>query len=165
MCQKICCFTGHREIPEEDFQPLMKLLEDTVRKLVQKGAAEFRAGGARGFDMLAAQTVLRLQEEMPQIRLVLMLPHREQSRGWSDEEKAIYEEICEKAASKSYISEHYTRGCMQRRNRQLVEGSCWCVSYCTKDTGGTAYTMAYAQKNGVEILNLAEWLTSWPDYI
>lgn len=48
MCQKICCFTGHREIPEEDFQPLMKLLEDTVRKLVQKGSCRISGRGRQG---------------------------------------------------------------------------------------------------------------------
>jgi len=158
MSQKICCFTGHREIPHKEYEPLAELLEETVRKLAKKGVTEYRAGGARGFDMLAAQTVLRLKKEIPALRLVLKLPYKQKGRSWSAEERAIYEEICAQAESTSYIAEHYTRGCMQRRNRQLVEGSGYCVSYCTRDTGGTAYTVAYARKNGLEIINLADWL-------
>lgn len=158
MSQKICCFTGHREIPHEEYEPLAELLEETVRKLAKKGVTEYRAGGARGFDMLAAQTVLRLKKEIPALRLVLKLPYKQKGRSWSAEERALYEEICAQAESTSYIAEHYTRGCMQRRNRQLVEGSGYCVSYCTRDTGGTAYTVAYARKNGLKIINLADWL-------
>ncbi len=134
------------------------MLEETVRKLAKKGVTEYRAGGARGFDMLAAQTVLRLKKEIPALRLVIKLPYKQKAGELERRGKgASRGNVCA-GRSTSYIAEHYTRGCMQRRNRELVEGSGYCVSYCTRDTGGTAYTVAYARKNGLEIINLADWL-------
>ena len=54
-----------------------------------------------------------------------------------------------------YTARQYTRGCMFKRNRHLVDNSSVCVCYLTKDSGGTAYTVDYAEKKGLEIINLA----------
>lgn len=40
--------------------------------------------------------------------------------------------------------------------RHLVDNSAHCITYCTKNTGGTAYTVQYAvRKGGVEVYNVA----------
>ena len=36
----------------------------------------------------------------------------------------------------------------------LVNGSDLCVAYCRKHEGGTAYTMDYARRQYVEVMNL-----------
>ena len=41
----------------------------------------YGAGGALGFDTLAAQTVLDMKKEYPQLRLILVLPCEDQTRG------------------------------------------------------------------------------------
>ncbi len=40
-------------------------------------------------------------------------------------------------------------------NRYLVDNSGVCVCYLTRDAGGTAYTVNYAKRQGLEIINLA----------
>ena len=60
------------------------------------------------------------------------------------------------ADSVEYISEEYISGCMQARNRRLVELSSVCVCYKTRASSGTAYTVARAEKKGIEIINLAD---------
>ena len=45
---------------------------------------------------------------------------------------------------------------MHRRNRYLVDHGCVCVCYLTGDSGGTAYTVRYAEKQGLEIINIAQ---------
>ena len=55
-----------------------------------------------------------------------------------------------------YTSVEYTRGCMHKRNRHLVDHSGVCVAYLTESRGGTAYTVDYARKNGVPVINLGE---------
>lgn len=45
---------------------------------------------------------------------------------------------------------------MFKRNRHLVDNSSVCICYQTKETGGTAYTVEYARKHGLRIINLAE---------
>ena len=50
----------------------------------------------------------------------------------------------------------YTRGCMHKRNRHLVDNSSACISYLTENKGGTFYTVNYAKSKGVEVINIAE---------
>lgn len=150
-----CCFTGHRDIPPEILPALAAKLEVLVLELIADGIRYFYAGGALGFDTLAAETVLRLRDQFPQIRLILALPCHEQTRGWSAASVERYESILRRANEVIYTSEHYTRGCMQRRNRFMVDYSAVCVAYCTRATGGSAYTLQYARNAGRRILLLS----------
>lgn len=154
MKEDACCFTGHRDIPPEILPALAAKLEAVVLELIADGIRYFYAGGALGFDTLAAETVLRLRNQFPQIQLILALPCREQTRGWSTASVKRYESILRRANKVIYTSEHYTRGCMQRRNRFMVDRSAVCVAYCTRATGGSAYTLQYARKAGLRILLL-----------
>ena len=61
----------------------------------------FGAGGALGFDTIAAFTVLKLKESYPDIRLILVLPCLAQTRGWSREDVEKYEDIKSKADKES----------------------------------------------------------------
>lgn len=148
------CFTGHRDIPRELALDLPALLDTELRKLISRGAKNFRAGGAIGFDMVAALKVLELKEEFPDIKLILMLPCKDQTRGWQDGVKKTYDYILKRADQVFYTVEKYFDGCMLERDRHLVDGSDVCVAFCMKNRGGTAYTLAYAIKRKLEIINL-----------
>jgi uncharacterized phage-like protein YoqJ len=152
---KICCFTGHRSIPYRNLVKLNDILEKTIKSLAAEGIRVFRAGGAVGFDTLAALKVLDLRDELG-IELELILPCRNQTHGWSPRDKKYYDYILASCNRFSYISDIYTRDCMLERDRKLVEGCTRCVAYCNKNTGGTAYTMSYALKKGIDVINLAE---------
>ena len=128
---------------------------ELIESLIQKGYLYFGAGGALGFDTIAAFTVLKLKERYPDIRLILVLPCLAQTRGWSIEDVEIYEDIKSKADKVVYTSQEYTRGCMHKRNRHLVDNSSACICYLTKDSGGTAYTVDYARSKGLLVKNIA----------
>lgn len=155
MRNQTCCFTGHRHIPPEVLPALSAELETTVRGLINSGVRYFGAGGALGFDTLAAETVLRLRDEFSHIRLILVLPCRDQARGWPENDIVRYENILRRADKCRYISERYRRGCMHQRNRYMVDNSSVCVAYCTRHTGGSAYTVGYAREQGVNVVLLA----------
>lgn len=108
-----------------------------------------------GFDTLAAQTILDLRMKYPQIKLILVLPCKSQADRWSQKDKEIYEDIKIQADKVIYTSEDYTKGCMHKRNRHLVDHSSVCVCYLSKQTGGTAYTVDYAIQKEVLVVNLA----------
>ena len=148
------CFTGHRKMPPEQMDTLARRLKAELTKLIKDGYIYFGAGGALGFDTLAAQTVLELKRNYPHIKLILVLPCLSQTRGWSAVDIEIYENIKRKADKVVYTSQEYTRGCMHKRNRHLVDNSSVCVCYLTESTGGTAYTVDYARKNGLSIVNI-----------
>ena len=149
------CFTGHRELPKKELKKITKRLEKEVEKLIKNGCRLFAAGGALGFDTLAAVTVLRLKTKYPDIRLILVLPCETQAKSWSNEDKAIYEDIKSRADKIIYTSKNYYRGCMHKRNRQLVDISGICVCYLARNVGGTAYTVNYALSKGLKIINIS----------
>lgn len=153
MRSKTVCFTGHRELPADDLPEISKRLEDTLATLIEQGYRYFGAGGALGFDTLAAQTVLELKKDYPNIKLILVLPCKTQTRGWEQEDIEEYDRIIGAADKVVYTSQNYYRGCMQNRNRHLVDFSSLCICYLNKSTGGTAYTVDYAKKNKLTIIN------------
>jgi len=153
---RTCCFTGHRHLPEDQKKGIAERLEKAVVSLIHSGYLYFGAGGALGFDTLCAKTILRLRQSYPGIKLILVLPCVSQADRWRPEGRAVYREIMEQADKVVYTSQEYTRDCMFKRNRHLVDNSSVCICYQTKETGGTAYTVEYAIKHGLRIINLAE---------
>ena len=97
MKEKTCCFTGHREIPSGQRRRIFAKTEEAIEGLIKKGYLYFGAGGALGFDTIAAFAVLKLKERYPDIRLILVLPCFSQTRGWSQEDIEIYDDIKQKA--------------------------------------------------------------------
>ena len=118
----------------------------------------FGAGGALGFDTLAAQCVLSLKNQYTHIKLILVLPCITQTKGWSENDIAIYEEIKSQADKVVYTSREYSRGCMFKRNRHLVDCSSVCVAYLTQEKGGMAYTVNYAKEHGLTFYNIANMI-------
>ena len=155
MKERTACFTGHRTIPFLQRRKIEKRTEEALIEAIKQGYRFFGAGGAFGFDTLAAQTVLRLRKTYPQIKLILVLPCLSQTRGWRPEDIAEYERIKAAADKVVYTSQEYTRDCMFKRNRHLVDNSSLCIAYLTENTGGTAYTVDYARFKGLIIKNVA----------
>lgn len=152
------CFTGHRDIPRGHAFVLPRVLERELLTLIERGATVFRAGGAVGFDTLAALKVLELREIYPKIRLELILPCRNQTDRWPEAEVRTYEYVLANADAHKFLFDQYTEGCMLERNRALVKGSDVCVAYCYQNRGGTLYTVTHAMKQGLEVINLFDQL-------
>lgn len=148
-------FTGHRpeKLPffsEEDPMcvDLKNRLKKQIKKLILDGADEFFTGMARGVDMWAAEAVLELKSEFPNITLTAVIPCPDQTKSWNAEDKARYNSILEQCAKKLVISPSYTRGCMLKRDRALVDLCDILVAVFDGQKGGTAYTVDYAKSAG-----------------
>ena len=155
MREQTCCFTGHRKIPSMQAKKIAGRLKDEIIKLIDQGYIYFGAGGALGFDTMAAQAVLELRTNYPQIKLILVLPWKTQTRGWERHDIEIYENIKKQCDKFVFTSEEYTSSYMFKRNRHLVDNSSVCICYLMNSTGGTAYTVDYARKAELQITNLA----------
>lgn len=152
-----CCFTGHRRIPEQEMLWLRRRLREEILNLAQAGVETFLAGGALGFDTIAAQEVLRMRAMgLPTLKLVLALPYMNQEAQWSQRDAAVYRALLRQADDVVYTSQEYHRGCLFQRNRYLVDHSAYCVCYLVQERGGTAYTAQYAREQGLAVRNLAE---------
>lgn len=150
-----CCFTGHRHIPLSKRKAVVQRLKTELSALINNGYQFFGAGGALGFDTIAAQTVLDLKEKYSHIKLILVLPCPNQTMGWKEKDIEIYEKIKQQADKVVYTSKECRKGCMHKRNRHLVDNSSVCICYLTEDTGGTAYTVKYAKSKNLTIINIA----------
>ena len=151
-----CFFSGHRTIGTDVLMHITDAAEEEVRKLADEGFDVFLCGGARGFDLFAANAVLRVQKAFPSIRLVMCLPCPEQTRGWSDTDRRLHDAIC--ARGEVYcISPEYDDNCMKKRNRFLVDHAAVGIAYYTGAyRSGTGQTVRYAEKKGISVINLAD---------
>lgn len=158
-----CFFTGHRDIVGVDAEDTERLqetvrgwLDRQVESMVYQGFSTFLCGGARGFDLLAAAAVLHAKQTYhPTLRLVLLLPCREQTRGWNERDLALHLAVLQRAEA-YYLQQDYDRSCMYRRNRLLVDCAITGVAYYDekKERSGTGMTVRYAAGCGVPMVFL-----------
>lgn len=106
--------------------------------------------------MLAAKEVIALKQSFEDIELILAIPCRDQTSGWDQSSKIIYQTLKRQADEVVYISPYYTRNCMLKRDRFMVDNAQYVVAFLNKRRGGTHYTVKYAEKLGRNIVNLAE---------
>lgn len=148
-------FTGHREVNDRH---LRTSLYELLESLINKGVDMFYAGGAAGFDTIAAQTVLDLKSLYPWITLKLLLPcsPEEQTRSFSSEMQETYFDIMQNADSVEFISPRYVEGCMKIRNQRLIDKADICVCYYDerRPATGTGQTVRMAYKKGINVINL-----------
>lgn len=151
-----CCFTGHRDIAPYTPDTVFEQTKAVVTLLVSKGFKYFGTGGALGFDTIAAQAVLSVKETHPEVKLILVLPCENQTKYWKQQDIDVYNDIKSRADKVKVLAPHYYNGCMQKRNRHLVDFSSTCICFLTGHKGGTAYTVDYAKQKGLDIINVVE---------
>ena len=153
------CFTGHRELSDIELKTIQAKLNRLLLHLIKHyGLQSFYAGGAIGLDTLASLVVLDVKKQYPDIRLNLVLPCNGQESKWTQEQKAIYSEIKERADSIRILSPFFYNGCMQVRNREMLLCSDLCIAYLRAGTssGGSLNTVIQATKMGIPVINLAD---------
>ncbi len=163
MFDRCCAFTGHRpkKFPwgydKTDVRciELKKALAEQIAKLVRDGYTNFFSGMAEGTDTWASLAVLALKKEDPALKLHCVLPCEGQADKWSASARELYFSILEQADSVVYVSREYSKDCMLKRNRYLVDhAACLLAVYNGERLGGTAMTVRYAQKLRREIIML-----------
>lgn len=140
---KTCAFTGHRDL-QADFSA--RKLKKTVETLIERGVDTFYCGMAQGFDLCAAETVLKIKKRKPLIKLIACVPCYNQERNFSEADKKRYVKILKKVDENILLSDVYYNGCMLARNRYMADRADVLVAYLNKDSGGTAYTVRYFKK-------------------
>lgn len=162
--EKSCCFTGHRpeKLPwgnEEQDPRCLSLKAKITLELKQaygRGYRHFISGMARGTDLYFCEAALLLRDQHSDITVEAAIPFLEQAARWSSEEKKRYRSLLDRCNYETVIQHSYTPGCLQRRNRYLVERSSLIIAAYHGKGGGTLYTLTYAiqQKIDVVILDL-----------
>ena len=142
-----CCFSGHRNLGN-DFSA--EKVEEIIKKLIDGGFKTFLVGMALGFDVEVMKILVKYKGR--NIDIIACVPCPEQSNYYSKENKEIYNELLSKADKIVYVSDHYTKGCMLKRNRYMVDNTGLLVAYYKTEKTGTEYTVNYAKKQGKSII-------------
>lgn len=149
---EVVCFTGHR--PDklggyDERNPVAEFvkaeLRDVIEKLIERGARKFVCGGALGVDTWAAEIVLELKAEHPDLYLLIVKPFAGQHIRWKPSDIARYEFICAHANEVQVACPgEYAAWKMQRRNEVMVDMSDVVVAVWDGSKGGTANCRNYA---------------------
>lgn len=149
------CFSGHRIIPYFHLKRLERQLKTAIVSAYAEGYRNFFCGMAMGYDLLAAETALSLQTELPGLQLIAIIPYRGQTDRWSEALKSRYDDILRNANDTVVLCEQYYQGCLLRRNDYMVLHSSRLIAWHNGNPkGGTFYTCRLAKANGLTVINL-----------
>lgn len=137
-----CAFTGHRKIADA---PDMKKLREIIVSLIDRGVTDFYCGLAVGFDMIAAELIISMKAEYPQLRLIGCVACEGQSRYFTRENVEKYNKILSLCDQVEVLSDRYFNGAMLVRNNFMVDRCAYLIAYLREETGGTVYTVRRAQ--------------------
>lgn len=160
--QSACSFTGHRpgKLPwkynESDSRcvNLRRRIQDAVEIAYQDGYRHFLCGMAIGGDFYFCESVLALRAKHPDVTVEAVVPCPSQPDNWPETEQVRYRALVAACDYETLVSKKYTPNCMQRRNRYLVDHSALLIAVYDGTAGGTQYTIQYAMRRGVEIVDL-----------
>lgn len=158
-----CCFTGHRPqgLPcgGDEGAPACIRLKDALRREIaalveERGVTRFISGMALGIDQWAAGLVAQLRGQYPHLSLEGAVPCAGQESRWSRDKQLQYHALRRQCDRWTILQPAYTRGCMQARNRYMVDNSDIVLAVWDGRPGGTGSTVAYARKRGLCLLIL-----------
>ena len=162
--EQAVAFTGNRNLTSADGvsglaleervrQQLYALLEEQYHN----GARQFLSGMALGWDMLAAEEVLRLQEVHPDVELIAVIPFEGQEAMFTHSEQVRYHNLCKRATHSITIASTYSNQAYHDRNDYLIENSSMMYAYHNgKPRSGAGSTIRKSKLQGVEVVNLYE---------
>ncbi len=158
-------FSGNRHItPPQNL--IIKDLEGDVRSILSEiiaqcyaeGKRVFLSGGAVGFDLIAAEEVIRFRASHHNVQLIFIVPFEGQEAKYSEREKEHYIDLISQSNQVVTISTEYNISAYHLRNDYLIEHSSQLIAYNNRKGRGTASTVKRAAKRGVEIINIYDIL-------
>ena len=162
MKEKISCsFTGPRpqNLPwkSEDMQYIELLciqLENAIRIAVEKGCRHFISGMAIGVDLYAAQIVLKIRDQQPDLGITLeaAVPFPSQPNKWTEAQQMLYKAILNNVDKKTIIGQEATTENFNKRNDYMVDNADIVIAVKPNKPGGTQRSIDYAIKNNKEVI-------------
>ena len=157
----VCCVTGHRPqgFPFEremskclEFDVYINKLNNITKELISLGYNHFITGMAEGADIDFAQSVLLHKGFYDYIKLEAALPFPVRESKTITEYIQQRDSILQKCDIKTVVSPFYFKGCMQKRNRYMVDNSDIVLAVWNgRETGGTWNTIKYARSKNKQI--------------
>ncbi|MGX8692343.1 MAG: SLOG family protein [Clostridia bacterium] len=157
-----CCFSGHRpaKLPwgSDESDPrcfdLKQELAARLQGIYEAGYRHFICGMAAGCDLYFAEAVLELRSRHPEVTLEAAIPCTGQSDNWPMALRERREALVADCDEVTLLQRNYSPGCMQRRNRYMVERSSLLLAVYDGQPGGTMNTILLARRSGCRVLTI-----------
>lgn len=145
---KACCGFGHRTV--------LANIKDSLYAAILKAAEDsceiFYTGAMGDFDAQFSNSVRRAKTIYPQIKLICVKPYFTNDLNTNKEYyAALYDDV---VIPTEIIGLHY-KSAIKARNRWMVDNSDLIISYVTRDYGGAADAIKYANNQNKHIINIA----------
>ena len=157
-----CCFSGYRaeKMPfsaddSARTAALAARLDEAVSRAAAAGFRRFFTGMATGFDLWAAEAVLRARQSS-EIQLLCAIPFEQQAQHFPPDWQRLFNRVLLAADQVFLLAQDYHSGCYAARNRFMIERSAHLICYYDGQPGGTAQTVRMARAAGLTIDNTAE---------
>lgn len=148
MEDKVCCITGHRNIPAEKIWEVNQQLRQEILDAISQEYKIFLSGFAEECDLMFAAAVSEEKACGLEVSLEAALPYR----GRLKTRNPDFHRLIRQCDRVYIVNELYTRSCFEQRNRFMVDRAQRVIAvYDGRKRGGTFFTLQYAQKQGKEI--------------
>lgn len=154
--RKVLCFTGHRpgSLPckysrdHACYKSIKERLLKVLIRAIEHGFTHFLTGMALGFDQWALECLLELRAKDYTFTVVAAVPCAGQESKWPKESQDHYKALLKACDKVVYVTKTpYDDGCMELRNRFMVDNSEVVVAlYNDSQGGGTANCVKYAKE-------------------
>ena len=102
--------------------------------------------------LLHGECVLRLRQMHPDVTVEAAIPCPSQAEGWPAEQRLRWQRLVAACDYETMVQQQYSPGCMQRRNRYMVDHAQRLIAVFDGQEGGTRRTVEYAMRRGLEIV-------------
>ena len=137
-------FCGHAKIIY-DMEQAMEIY-NSVEMLIKNGSNTFLFGGYGVFDLLSASIVKKLKGVYPDIKSILILAYPDQKYDTKLYDSSFY----------PFKKPVHFKSAIIKRNQWMIDNADLLVAYVEEGRkGGAMTTLKYAEKKGIEIINLA----------
>lgn len=157
--EETACLTGHRpkSLPwgyneeKENCKRFKSDLHNIFTGAIEYGLKTFLIGMAEGFDMIAGETLIELRKRHKEIKIIAVVPCRDQEIKWKPEQQKRYKNLLKKCDDVIILQENYTADCMNKRNKYMVDNSSVVIACYNGKPSGTGNTIRFAKENGCKV--------------
>ena len=128
---------------------IKKALENHLIQLIDDGLEWVILSGQLGVETWAAELVIDLKKEFPQLKYAIITPFLDQEKKWNDTKQEKYREICEKADFHTSVTKKPYEGPWQfiEKNKFIIRNSDgMLIVYDEENEGSPKFMKELAQK-------------------
>ena len=160
---KTCAFAGHRPKTlspdfceaDEQFAALKQMLRDQIVRLIEEeGVNYFITGMTLGVGIYAAEIVLDLKSQYPNLKLECAIPCETQAVNWSNAMRERYYDIGSQCDRETMLQTRYTPDCAKKQSKYMVDHTDCLLTVWNGGPGRTGSMVKYALEQGKPVYRI-----------